>query len=71
MFFLDLTPSHKFLNELNDIMSKIECYIKCLKQETLCRAQLLNALEVAKSYYAEQNDEVKIVATVKTIYLFL
>jgi len=67
VFFLDRTPSYELLNKLNDDVSKIESYIKCLKLETLSRAQLLNTLEVAKSYYAEENDKIKIVAPVKTI----
>uniref|UniRef100_A0A2H8TWT7 Regulation of nuclear pre-mRNA domain-containing protein 2 n=2 Tax=Melanaphis sacchari TaxID=742174 RepID=A0A2H8TWT7_9HEMI len=58
----DRTRSHEFLNELNDGMSKIESYIKCLKRETIDRAQLIDALEVATSYYDEQNGEVKTVA---------
>ncbi|XP_029348655.1 regulation of nuclear pre-mRNA domain-containing protein 2-like isoform X2 [Acyrthosiphon pisum] len=56
------TPSHEFLNELNDDVSKIQSSIKCIQQETINRAQLINALEVATSYYAAQNEEVKIVA---------
>jgi len=59
------------LNELNDGTSKIESYIKCLKRETIDRAQLIDALEVATSYYEEQNGEVTTVAQVKTIYLFI
>lgn len=58
----DRTRSHEFLNELNDGMSKIESYIKCLKRETIDRAQLIDALEVATSYYEEQNGEVTTVA---------
>ncbi|XP_026821927.1 regulation of nuclear pre-mRNA domain-containing protein 2 isoform X3 [Rhopalosiphum maidis] len=58
----DRTRSHEFLNELNDGMLKIESYIKCLKRETIDRAQLIDALEVATSYYEEQNGEVKTVA---------
>jgi len=46
-------------------MSKIESYIKCLKRETIDRAQLIDALEVATSYYEEQNGEVTTVAQVK------
>lgn len=60
----DRTRSHEFLNELNDGMVKIEGYIKCLKRETVDRAQLIDALEVATSYYDEQNEEVKTVAQV-------
>jgi len=45
-------------------MSKIESFIECLKLENIHRAQLIDALEVAKSYYAEQNSEVKVVAQV-------
>lgn len=58
-------------------MIKIESYIKCLKRETVDRAQLIDALEVATSYYDEQNGEVKTVAQVKkkknqcTIYLYI
>lgn len=62
--FLDRTRSHEFLNELNDGMAKIESYIKCLKRETVDRAQLIDALEVATSYYEEQSGEVKTVAEV-------
>lgn len=58
----DRTRSHEFLNELSDGMTKIESYIKCLKRETIDRAQLIDALEVATSYYDEQNGEVKTVA---------
>ncbi|XP_050520069.1 uncharacterized protein LOC126893693 isoform X2 [Daktulosphaira vitifoliae] len=58
----DRNRSHEFLNELNDGMTKIESYIKCLKKETIDRAQLIDALEVATSYYDEQNGEVKTVA---------
>jgi len=52
-------------------MAKIESYIKCLKRETIDRAQLIDSLEVATSYYDEQNGEVKTVAQVKTIHLFI
>lgn len=45
-------------------MAKIESYIKCLKRETVERALLIDALEVATSYYDEQNGEVKTVAQV-------
>ncbi|XP_050442721.1 uncharacterized protein LOC126846907 isoform X2 [Adelges cooleyi] len=58
----DRNRSHEFLNELNDGIVKIESYIKCLKKETIDRAQLIDALEVATSYYDEQNEEVKTVA---------
>ncbi|XP_025412490.1 uncharacterized protein LOC112684960 isoform X2 [Sipha flava] len=58
----DRTRSHEFLNELNEGMVKIESYVKCLKRETVERAQLIDALEVATSYYDEQNGEVKTVA---------
>lgn len=71
LFFLDRTRSHEFLNELNDGMTKIESYIKCLKRETVDRAQLIDALEVATSYYEEQNGEVKTVAQVCIFYLYL
>jgi len=46
-------------------MTKIESYVKCLKRETVDRAQLIDALEVATSYYEEQNGEVKTVAQVR------
>lgn len=67
--FLDRTRSHEFLNELSDGMIKIESYIKCLKRETIDRAQLIDALEVATSYYEEQNGEVKTVAQVKSMFV--
>jgi len=50
-------------------MTKIESYIKCLKRETIDRAQLIDALEVATSYYDEQNGEVKTVAQVKAMFV--
>lgn len=52
-------------------MSNIESYIKCLKREIIDRAQLIDAIEVAKSYYKKKNTEMKIVAQVKPIYLFI
>jgi len=53
-------------------MSKIESYIKCLKRETVDRAQLIDALEVATSYYDEQIGEVKTVAHVcREIYVYI
>lgn len=64
LIFSDRTRSHEFLNELNDGMTKIESYIKCLRRETIDRAQLIDALEVATSYYDEQNGEVKTVSQV-------
>lgn len=56
---------------MNDGMTKIESYIKCLKRETVDRAQLIDALEVATSYYDEQNGEVKTVAQVLIFYLYV
>lgn len=52
-------------------MTKIESYIKCLKRESVDRAQLIDALEVATSYYDEQNGEVKTVAQVYGFYLYV
>jgi hypothetical protein len=52
-------------------MVKIESYVKCLKRETVERAQLIDALEVATSYYDEQNGEVKTVAQVRNIYTYI
>lgn len=55
---------------MNDGITKIESYIKCLKRETVERAQLIDSLEVATSYYDEQNGEVKTVAQVLKILNF-
>eukprot|EP00102_Acyrthosiphon_pisum_P021668 XP_016658878.1 PREDICTED: uncharacterized protein LOC107883417 isoform X2 [Acyrthosiphon pisum] len=60
----DRTWYQEFLNKLNDRTSKIESYIKCLRQETIDRAQLINVLEVATSYYEEQNSKFQTVSQV-------
>lgn len=64
--FLDLTRSQELLN---NSMSKIESFIKCIKQESTECDQLIDTLEVAKFDYDDQNSEIKTVAQVKTIYL--
>lgn len=67
-FFSARTKSQEFLNELNDAIKKIESYINCLQHETVDRTQLIDALEVAVSYYNKQNAEVKSAAQV---YIFI
>lgn len=54
-------------------MSKIESFIKCIKQEATECDKLIDTLEVAKlnddNDYDDKNSEIKMVAQVKTIYL--
>jgi len=70
-FFSDRTSSQEFFNELNNGVSTIQSFIKCIKLEIIDCSQLIDALELATSYYAEHINEVKNVARVNTIYLFM